>query len=97
MAYKIDRWAENEDGWDTDTGNPGIMYVANAIQAWSTFQKKETTIAEASQVFNLDPKDVRAAIETHPWMYLSPAPHAPNGIGTLDLPDDCVTIEHEGE
>lgn len=28
--------SEFDDGFDTDTGRPGIMLVANAIQFWST-------------------------------------------------------------
>lgn len=83
--YTFDQWAENEAGWDTDTGRPGIMYVANALQAWSTFNFGSiTTVKRAAEVFNLREEDVRAAIEAHPWMFIA-------GEG------DEATIEHDGE
>jgi hypothetical protein len=87
MVYKISQWAENERGWGTDTGNPGIMLVANAVQAWSLFQEGGVTVAQAARVFNLDAKDIRAAVEAHPWMFL----HG----GNED--DDSTYIEHDGE
>ena len=83
--FIFDQFAENENGWDTDTGRPGIMYVANAIQAWSTFNYgKACTVGMAATIFNLREEDVVAAIAAHPWMII---------IGT----GSNALIEHEGE
>lgn len=85
--FDWDRWASDDDGWDTDTGAPGIGLFAKAIQVWSTGQLRPTSLAEAARVFNCDPARVIEAVEFHPFMYFSG-------------PDDDYTrrlIEHDGE
>lgn len=64
-------FADDDDGWDTDTGRVGLMTFANAIQVWSTFQDRDCTIDEAAKVFNCAPTKVAAAVKGHPWMFLN--------------------------
>lgn len=73
-------------GYDTDTGKPGIMLVANAIQFWAV-QNYRSTVREAATAFRMTDADVRRAVRAHYWMF-------------LEGPDDDPTkqfIEHEGE
>lgn len=81
------RWASDDDGWDTDTGAPGIGIFARAIQVWSSSQLRPTSVSEAARVFNCDPARVIEAVTWHHWMMLA-GPH-----------DDYtrLMIEHEGE
>lgn len=79
---------EDDYHWDPESGRPGIMQFASAVQIWSIWQpRSHVTVAEAAAAFNCTGRMVRAAIEEHPWMFA-------NG------PDDDFTkqiIEHEGE
>lgn len=77
---------EFSDGYDTDTGKPGIMLVANAIQFWAS-QNYRCTVREAAIAFKMTDADVRRAVIAHYWMFITG-------------PDDDPTkqfIEHEGE
>jgi hypothetical protein len=68
--YEFDGWAEEIDGWDTDTGSPGIATFANALQTWSFMQNRPTTVAEAAMTFNVRPERIREAVEWSNWMFL---------------------------
>lgn len=84
----LDTWAEDTMGWDRDTGNPGIMLFANAVQVWAVMQdKRPITVGDAAAAFNAETRRVAEAVREHPWMF-------------LEGPDDDParqTIEHEGE
>ena len=57
--------------WNHDTGNPGVMLFANAVQVWAIAQDRPVTAKEAAASFNVDPDLVREAVEEHPWMFLT--------------------------
>lgn len=83
---------EFSDEFDTDTGRPGKMLVANAIQFWSTQNynsetKRFPSVRETAVAFKMTDADVRTAVEAHCWMFLE----GPNDDPTQQL------IEHEGE
>lgn len=69
-------------GFDDD-GQPKPMTLANALQVWSLQQTQPVTVADCAKVFRVSEIEVRAAIEVHPWMFLS------GGEGDV--------VEHEGE
>jgi hypothetical protein len=80
-------FAENEDGWDQETGAPGISLFANALQCWSVMQQRQVTVWDAANAFKAHPDRIIEAVEYHPWMFL-----------TGDQFDPHKTIiEHEGE
>lgn len=78
------------DGWDHDTGKPGIQTFGNAIQVWAILNSeagRPSTVAAAAEAFSVAPRMVLEAVAAHYWMY-------------LEGPDDDYTkmrIEHEGE
>lgn len=79
---------EFQDGIDTETGKPGISYVANAIQFWAGQQQEhEASIRNAAIAFRCDDAVIRAAVESHYWMYVT---------GPDDDPNKQI-ICHEGE
>lgn len=75
------------EGWDNETGKPGLGIFSNAVQVWSVRNFSTSTVAAAAEAFKVEPEIILAAVEAHPWMYLS-------GPG-----DDYskLKIEHEGE
>lgn len=76
------------DGWDQDTGKPGLGLVGKAIQFWSISNwKSKPSVATAAATFNMKAEDVIAAVEDHPWMYL---------VGPRD-DHSKLLIEHDGE
>ena len=76
------------DGWDSNTGKPGLGLFGNAIQVWSSQNwKSRPTVASAAATFNCTAQEIIDAVEAHHWMYLE---------GPSDDPGR-MTIEHEGE
>lgn len=80
------------DEWDTETGRPGIMLAANAIQFWSTqnfdpIAKQCPSVRQTAEAFKMTDAEVQRAVEAHYWMFLS----GPNDDPTKQY------IEHEGE
>lgn len=61
--------------------------LANAIQIWSLLQPLPTTVGEVAASFKVTGETVRAAVEGHPWMFLSGP--ADNRLANI--------IEHDGE
>lgn len=83
---------EFSDGYDTDTGKPGIMLVANAIQFWTAQHYVSMThsypsVRETALAFKMTDANVRRAVEAHPWMFV----YGPDDDPTKQF------IEHEGE
>lgn len=77
-----------EDGWDQETGKPGVGLFGNAVQVWSITQNHTpVTVAEAAAAFNVAPSMIVAAVKAHPWMFLE------GQEGDFSK----MTIEHEGE
>lgn len=83
----FDRWDDEDDGWDQQTGAPSIKIFSNALQVWSVAQNRTVTVAEAALAFNIETRRIVEAVEWHYWMFLS---------GDTDDPTK-QTIEHEGE
>lgn len=57
------------DGWDQETGKPGVALFGNAIQVWSILNGRKT-VADAAAAFNCSPQMVAAAVKQHHWMIL---------------------------
>lgn len=85
--FDWEKWSPDGDRFDTSTGAPGIFQLANAIQLWSIFQQRPTSVADAAAAFNCDPARVIEAVEEAYWMYLQ---------GPRDNHAQLM-IEHEGE
>lgn len=86
--YDWKEWSADPSRWDSNTAAPGIWQLANAIQVWSAFQNRPTSVAEAAGAFNCDPLRVIEAIdEGGPFMCLE---------GPRDN-WDLLLIEHDGE
>lgn len=86
--FDFERWAHEElKTWDQDTGAPTIHHFGNALQVWSMFQNRDTSVAEAAKAFNCDPLRIIEAAQDHEWLFLS-------GPG-----DDYtrLLIQHDGE
>lgn len=73
--------ADNEWGWNHETGALGTALFSNAVQVWTVAQGREVTVSDTALAFNVEPKLIRQAVEDHPWMF----------IGKDEV------IEHEGE
>mgnify|MGYP000893522139 CR=1 FL=1 len=87
-ADEQDYFAGSDDeGWDTETGKPGVVLFANALQVWSALQTGDVTVRSAATAFNVAPAMVVAAVKSHAWMFLT---------GPRD-DYDRLKIEHEGE
>jgi hypothetical protein len=86
---QFDRWADDEIGWDQDTGAPGITLLGNALQVWSLMQDvgEEISVADAAAAFKVAPARIVEAVEDHFWMYLE---------GPRDAFEKLM-ICHEGE
>ncbi len=93
MSWNSDKWRDlpfhgDDNEWNQETGQIGILRFADAIATWSIFQNRErVTVAEAAVAFNCTPRMVREACNGNCWM-------------TVSGPDDDFTkqiIEHEGE
>lgn len=71
MAHVFTDFWNEEDGWDLDdTGLPGVILFAHAIQVWESCQDGNQTVAQAAAAFNVDEALIRRAVEAHSWMYL---------------------------
>src|SRR3546814_2832621 len=71
-TFNFADWAEDENGWNQETGAPGIMKFAGAVQMWAWAQaRSHVTVREAAQAFNCDPGRIVEAVEAHPWMLLT--------------------------
>ncbi|WP_036291521.1 hypothetical protein [Methylosinus sp. PW1] len=68
-------------------GGVSVDDLANAIQIWSILQPLPTTVRDVAASFKITGETVRAAVEGHPWMYLSGPAH--DRLANI--------IEHEGE
>jgi hypothetical protein len=88
--FKWDDWSDDEQRWNPETGEPGIAQFRNAIQLWSIFQNRPTSVAQAAEAFNCEPKRIVEAIDHgSEWSFIY-----------LDGPRDdhaALMIEHEGE
>ena len=88
QRFAMNAWCPDENGWNQETGEPGILRFGNAIQVWSLTQgRTDVTVDEAAKAFNVEPRWIVEAVEDHPWMYLS---------GPLDDYTKLI-IGHDGE
>src|SRR3546814_4222477 len=63
-TFNFADWAEDENGWNQETGAPGIMKFAGAVQMWAWAQaRSHVTVREAAQAFNCDPGRIVEAVE----------------------------------
>lgn len=85
--FAFERWAADRQGWDTETGAPGIALFNNAVQVWAISQMRPVSVADAARAFNIAPERVVEAVEEHYWMFLEGSP------GDYEN----LMIEHEGE
>lgn len=85
--FSFDNWAEEADGWDTETGAPGIILFGDALQVWSISQNHPVSVADAARAFNISPARIVEAVEDHHWMLLVGPRH--------DY--ERLMIEHDGE
>jgi hypothetical protein len=86
--YAFEKFGAEEDGWDHETGAPGIILFSNAVQVWTRCQKYQpVSFADVAEAFNVPGKLVVEAVDFHPWLSLY-------GSG-----DDFKTtfVEHLGE
>ncbi len=85
-----DDWSDDERQWNPETGAPGIAQFRSAIQLWSIFQNRPTSVAQAAEAFNCEPTRIVEAIDAgSQWSFIY-----------LDGPRDdyaALMIEHEGE
>lgn len=88
--FTWDEWSDDDERWNPDTGEPGIAQFRNAIQLWSIFQNRPTSVAQAAEAFNCEPMRIVEAIDDGAaWSFIY-----------LDGPRDdfaALMIEHEGE
>lgn len=80
----------DEDCWDIETGKPGIMQFASAVQVWCMMNfrvDQEISVNDVAKSFDVPATMVAKAVEEHPWMFLSGAE------------DDYTKmyIQHDGE
>lgn len=83
-------FGHDADGWDHDTGRPGIHTFGNAVQVWAICNAgagHPATVAAAATAFAVEPRMIAEAVTAHYWMYLSGS----HGDFTK------MQIEHEGE
>lgn len=86
-SNEFDKWAADDEAWDTETGAPGIVLFGNALQVWSLMQRHPVSVADASRAFNLSAARIIEAVEDHYWMLLT---------GPRD-DYERLMIEHDGE
>lgn len=64
-------WADDDLGWDHDTGAPGLTLFSNALQVWCAMQDRtDVTVDEAAVAFKVTPRQIKQAVNAHYWMYL---------------------------
>ena len=88
--FTWDDWSDDDQRWNPETGEPGIGQLRNAVQLWSIFQNRPTSIAQAAEAFNCEPLRIIEAIDDG----------AGSGFLYLDGPRDdyaALMIEHDGE
>lgn len=78
---------DDREMWDSETGKPGIILFANAVQVWAVLQEGDVSVSRAATAFNVLPAMIVAAVKSHAWMFLT---------GPRD-DFDKLLIEHEGE
>jgi len=86
--YHWEEWSDDEYGWNSDTGAPGIVQFASAVSTWACMQRRPVSVAEAASVFNVDPVRVEQAMDEGVHMTFLTGPR-----------DDFskLMIEHDGE
>lgn len=90
QRYDWDEWSDEPDHWNSNTGAPGIWQLQHAVQLWSIFQNRPTSVREAAEAFNVDPHRIIEAIDE--GNKFTPV--------YLDGPRDDIgllLIEHDGE
>lgn len=72
FRIEFDDWADDDWGWDQDTGAPGIARVAEAIGVWVWFQNRtHVSVADAALAFNCDPLRVIESADHHRCLFVS--------------------------
>src|SRR3546814_5105243 len=69
-TFNFAAWAEDENGWQQETGAAGIMKFAGAVQMWAWAQaRSHVTVREAAQAFNRSEEQTSELQSLIPTLY----------------------------
>lgn len=77
VVAPLDRFGADDHSWNVgeschgdDSGRPGVMIFAQALQVWSSLQADtlNITVRQTADAFFVTPALIVQAVDAHPWM-----------------------------